>query len=87
MRKRRRWSTLQHIRCYCSACEQWYTALVGRAWYVRVVIQRPQVPVRLCYPCRVAMHRAAVYGGCWRQQRNWEVVATDGPQVNGEYLP
>ncbi len=77
MAKPRRFPPVVNVRCYCTACEEWYQCLVSRAWYVRHCITHPDTPARVCGLCKQAMRQAVIAGGQWRDWRNWERAACD----------
>lgn len=86
MRRQRRWPCVMNARVWCPMCEQWYTALVSRAWYVHHWIIAPQTPVRTCSPCLRAISDARKKGGSWRAWRNWERAAADEGTPEGPPL-
>jgi len=77
MSKKLRRGASVECRVYCPDCEQWYEALVERAWWDLRFRLRPQVPVRVCGHCANAHVLATVNGGLWQQWRNWEQAAAD----------
>jgi len=83
MKRKRSWKTTLIARVYCTACEQWYNALVNRGWYVRHYITHPDTPARTCGLCLAAMRQAVITGGKWRDWRNWERAAADVPAREG----